>query len=203
MTHWIARFLSVLFHPLMMPTLGLWLIFLFDPSSAYLPLVVKRLLMLVVAGTTLIVPLSLMPLFKTLGLIHSFSMETRRERFWPMLSTGFSFGLGFWLLMRVPMVPGIVETFMWVAILSVVIALTITLFWKISIHMVGVGGLSALMVLLLVRSGDALVWPLMLAFTAAGAIGWARLRLDAHQPSEVYTGFGLGWCMVLYGVWWL
>ncbi len=62
----------------------------------------------------------------------------------------------------------------------------INIFWKISIHCVGVGGATAL---LFPIAGVGKAWPVMLTVLL---VGWARLRLGAHTVPQVLAGFTLG-----------
>jgi membrane-associated phospholipid phosphatase len=68
----------------------------------------------------------------------------------------------------------------------------VTRFWKISMHMTGIGGLCGSIVLC------AIVWPvdlrllLALLFVLSGAVGSARLIVNAHTPAQVTAGFFAG-----------
>ena len=71
-------------------------------------------------------------------------------------------------------------------------AFLVNLRWKISIHMLGIGGLMGM------AFGFAWIFQLhmvnvlMLMAVLAGALGTARLILKAHSPAQVYTGFMSG-----------
>jgi len=69
----------------------------------------------------------------------------------------------------------------------------ISRYWKISIHAVGVGGGS---IILLIVGGTAL-WPVLLAPVA---VSWARLRLGAHTWAQLVAGSVLG--AVISGALW-
>jgi membrane-associated phospholipid phosphatase len=70
--------------------------------------------------------------------------------------------------------------------------LLITYYWKISMHMTGIGGLCGAFLLL------GIVWPvdlrLILAglFFIAGIVGSSRLVLQVHTPAQVAAGFIAG-----------
>jgi hypothetical protein len=77
------------------------------------------------------------------------------------------------------------------------LTLVITLRWKISAHMVGIGGLlGALLGVMVVHGAHAPV-VLALAFVAAGALGTARLLVSDHTPAQVYVGTLLGTACML------
>lgn len=71
----------------------------------------------------------------------------------------------------------------------------ITLVWKISLHMLGVGMLAAA-VLLIYGPGW---WPVSLLVPL---VSWARLRLRRHTPLQLVGGFSLGVLMTCLIFWW-
>lgn len=188
----LSRIVSLLFHPLLLPTVGLLLIFKVGGPITFLPLEIKRVLLLIVATSTFIIPLSVLPFLRLSGVIETLQMKNRRERFWPMLLTGLSFLAGYWLMNRIPLVPRFINSFMFFTVASVVVALCITFFWKISIHMTGIGGITAYIMLMAMRFNPDLAVLLVLSFLLSGIVGWARLRTESHSPAEVYAGFVLG-----------
>lgn len=196
----IARFVSLIFHPLLMPTAGLILIFNLGGPISYLPLEIKRVVLVIVAATTCIIPITLLPLFQMMGLIDSVYMVERKERFWPILATALSFFVGYWILNRVPVIPKFINSFIFFTIVSVILALSITLFWKVSIHMVGMGGISAVITALAWRFNPQLILLVATAFVVAGVVGWARLKTESHKPAEVYVGYLVGFFTVSLSV---
>ena len=183
-----------------MPTAGLILIFNLGGPISYLPLEIKRVVLVIVAATTCIIPITLLPLFQMMGLIESVYMVERKERFWPILATAFSFFVGYWILNRVPVIPKFINSFFFFTIVSVILALSITLFWKVSIHMVGMGGISAVITALAWRFNPQLILLVAAAFVVAGVVGWARLKTESHKPAEVYVGYLVGFFTVSLSV---
>jgi hypothetical protein len=192
----IARIISIIFHPLLLPTAGIVLILNTGGHLSYLPLEIKRIIFLIVAVSTCIIPLTLIPLFQIFGVIDTVYMSTRKERFWPILATSVSVFAGYWLLGKIPFIPGFILSFVFFALLSVIVALSVTLFWKISIHMVGMGGISALVTVLALKFNPHLASMAALTFVLAGIVGWARLFTESHKPAEVYAGFLTGFALV-------
>lgn len=77
------------------------------------------------------------------------------------------------------------------------IAWFINFFWKISVHSIGVGGINGLLIGIS-RIMEAEITPLLfLSVLIAGLVGFARLKLNAHNYSQVYTGFLLGFFTIL------
>ena len=75
---------------------------------------------------------------------------------------------------------------------ALLIALCINFFWKISAHMIGIGGLlGGLMGVARIH----LINPYLLFIAVlliAGLLGTSRIFLKRHTPLQVYAGFSLG-----------
>ena|ERR1051326_4625710 len=188
-----SRIISYLFHPLLMPTYGLLLYFWVDSSASYF---MKPELRWILLGMTFSFTFFL-PLLNTLILlraryIQSIHMRTRQERRVPLLVTAIFYMAEYWLLHDRD-VPQTLKLFILCATIAIVCTVVINLFWKISAHMVGIGGVCGAMFvmcyILQFRGG-----PLLMAglFLLAGFIGSARLQLGEHSPLEVFAGFLLG-----------
>lgn len=195
-----ARIISTLFHPLLIPVLGLFLIFNVGGHFAYMPIDHQRIVYLIIFLSTCILPLSLIPLFLLLGVIKSVYMEERKERILPVGFTALFYLLGYFFLLKIPVVPSFIQGFMLATLLTIVAAMGITFFWKISMHMIGIGGLTGALLALSLRFNLDLWIIFSLVVLVSGALGSARLYLKAHSPLQVHVGFLLGALIVFFGV---
>jgi membrane-associated phospholipid phosphatase len=184
---------------MLMPTLGLFLILQSGTHLSFLPFELKRLIYIIVLSSSCLLPVSLLPLFLQFKVIHSFRMETARERVWPLLFSGIFFLFGYFLLMRLQ-VPSLILTFLLASLVAVILALLISLFWKISLHMLAVGGVTAVLLGIAFRFGINLMVPVSFMILVSGLVGTARLYLGAHSPAQVYAGYFTGFVVVLSGV---
>jgi membrane-associated phospholipid phosphatase len=78
------------------------------------------------------------------------------------------------------------------AAISVATAFVINLKWKVSIHMLGMGGIVGTIIGLILRYQIDAIQLVMTLVLLSGIVGYSRLRLDAHTPLQVYVGFILG-----------
>ncbi len=195
----VSNTISTLLHPLLIPTLGLFLIFNLGGHFTYLPLDHKRVIYLIVFLSTCALPLSLIPLFMLLGVIKSVYMKERKERILPTVFTGIFYCLGYFFLSRISIVPSFIQGFILATIIAISIALLITLFWKISMHMIGIGGLTGALLALSYRFGIDMWMLFAFVVVLAGLLGTARLYLNAHTPGQVHVGFLLGGLIVFGG----
>jgi hypothetical protein len=187
-----ANIISVLLHPLWMPTLVLYVAFSFDPHIALPYPPENRLIMLgMVFAMTGLFPLTSALMMRRTGVISGLAMPERNERLMPYAITLMYYGLCYYLLRRTPAHPMLWSMFFG-ATIAMALTLLITFRWKISTHMVGIGGLiGAFASMTSVHHVTA--WPLIgILFVAAGVLGTARLLASDHSPAQIYAGALLG-----------
>jgi hypothetical protein len=196
----LARLLSYLLHPLLMPTVSLWLGLRLDPHLGYFIAPEDRWkVLLMVALMTIAFPLTSALLLLRAGLISSLEMPGRRERIAPYALSLMYYGMTAYLLARTPLHPMAQGLFTGAA-LALLLTTLITMRWKISAHMVGIGGcLGALVALNQAHALGALL-PIGAVIVAAGALGTSRLLTSDHTAGQVYAGAALGFGTVLAAV---
>jgi hypothetical protein len=186
-----AKIISVIFHPLFMPVYGLAIIFSAPTLFGYLPLEVKKLILLIVLINNVLLPLSVIPFFRYRNIITSWSIENRKERFIPLLITTLLYSATSFIIFRFP-IPVFLKSFM-IAAFFLSLAMTIINFWwKISIHSVGAGALIALVLILSLKMYSPLVWYLIPVIIAGGLVLSSRLKLNYHTPQQVWVGLLTG-----------
>ncbi len=82
--------------------------------------------------------------------------------------------------------------FMLGALVSLCLAFVVNIFHKTSIHMVGVGGLLFAVTLQLFSTTANWNYSFAIIIIICGLVASSRLYLQAHTPSQVYSGFLLG-----------
>lgn len=188
-----AHVVSVVLNPLMMPTIGTACYFLLFPSVAqiYSADLIMRIL-IILACSTLFLPLVSVFMMMRIGKVSTVFIEEQRERSWPLVLTAAIYFVAYYFLLPSPPVPAFISVFILGAIVSMVVALFINMRWKISLHMIGIGGLCGGVTVLfhLAQEGNPLY--LAMLFVSAGILGTARLLLNVHTPLQVLAGFLLG-----------
>ena len=179
----------------MMPTLGALCYFLLFPSVASLMNPVQMWLIIgVVVASTLALPLLSVLIMLRFGKISTIYMEDKRERNWPLLQTAIVYAAAFYVLKDIPV---FIPIFILGAIASMVIAMVINLKWKISLHMIGIGGFCGGLAALFILTQEGSPVYLAFAFILAGVLGTARLLLEAHTSMQILAGFMLGFTVEL------
>ncbi len=86
-----------------------------------------------------------------------------------------------------------IAVFLGISTLLIGFTAIITIFWKISLHGIGIGGLVGFIMGLNQQSFlNYFEYVLPLLFLISAIVLSARLKLNAHSPNQVYVGFVLG-----------
>ncbi len=190
------QFISFIFHPLLMPALGVYIILNSGTYAAFMPPGYKNIILIVVLTCTFGLPLAFVPLIYYRKLTTSLELKQNQERTIPLIVTTSFFFLSFYLLRRMG-VPVLIQSFLLACTFAVSLSIFITMKWKISAHMIGIGGIVGLIISLSVLYSANMMLYLLLAVLMSGFIGFSRLSLNAHTPAQVYVGLGTGFLSML------
>lgn len=189
-----AQVTSIIFHPLLIPTLGFLLLLNSGFYFALLPWGVKKFMLLTVFLSTCVLPalsiliLSLSPKFDS-------AMEKSTDRILPLLLSSMFYYFGYLILERLPVFP-IYNLFIIASILVQIALIIVSLKWKISAHSAAIGGLIGGVSALSFRLQENPVLILSMLIIVAGLVATSRLILLKHTNSEVYAGFSLGFFII-------
>lgn len=149
---------------------------------------------------TSILPLLIAIILKKLKYISSLHMPSKEERSLPFIFTCFCYFGAYYLLKDYLELNlnSLIFYFIFAGLLATMLGFFITLSWKISIHMIGIGGVAGILTLLSKKNDEVLLYPLSITFLVAGLIAFSRLQLGAHNSKQIIAGFGLGFgCEIL------
>lgn len=184
------KFISTILHPIVMPTIGILLYFIFSPIN--LSRQQQLTILSIVFITTYIVPLLLLVFLKAIGYIKSYQVFSIKERKVPLF---FMIALLFFLaelFQRLNIVKDLSYLFY-----GIVLGLTITYFLfftrlKSSLHLLSMGGAVGYFLIFQEIHGINILPIIIIFIILSGLLATSRLYLKAHTPKEVYTGFFLG-----------
>ncbi|MDD3875205.1 MAG: hypothetical protein PHT69_01140 [Bacteroidales bacterium] len=188
----LARIISILFHPLLMSTYGLLILFQIKTYVSYsIPLKAKLTLLGLIFINTVVLPVIMIYFLKMRGLISDFQMENKKDRIIPYIITIIFYFSTFYILRKFQL-PSVIYFIVLGSTCLVILALVINFWWKISAHMIGIGGLlgtfTGISIYLSINMGVLIAAMVLIA----GFIGFARLKLNSHTQAQVYSGFILG-----------
>ena len=194
----IANTLSWVLHPFLLPVY-LMAVLLTMTTFAHYSAEMKFYLMWVVTLYAIIIPLFSLGVLRSMGRISDFRIDNRNERIWPLLIGTICYVLCAITFAKIPSAI-FLRKFMVAAACCEAMCLVVSLRWKISLHLTGMGALVALLVVMnIVGVGNMLI-PLMAAILCAGALASARLYLGCHNGAQVLAGFCGGFGISLLAV---
>lgn len=198
----LARIISYVFHPLLMGTYLLALFVFLLPAALYPINSGSQILFLgVFFIITFVLPVIMMSFLKVFGSIQSFTLENRQERIFPFSAILVLYVLFTYLLSNKIGYDDNLFRFILIIDVLVLAGLLFTLFYKVSIHAIGIMGFVGILIPLNKESDNLLLlWVTLGAVVLAGIVMSARLQLNAHTPRQVLVGALSGFLIGFFGV---
>lgn len=200
----LALLLSVVFQPLLMPSLVFGLLFFAVPQASSIPESFKVRLFYLIVTSTLLIPMVLMLGLRWSGMVKSLHFEEKSDRRTPFILVTLFYLLTTYFLKEKTELDPILWQGMGIITFSVALLTGITFFWKMSAHTTGIGGVLGVLGILGVYFPSLdLAYLLVAALLLGGLVASARLYLDAHSPAEVYVGLLVGFLTCWMGFMWI
>jgi len=191
-----ARIISYLFHPLLMPTLGLVILLNSGTYISLLDPVAKRAILFVMALGTLIFPVMMIPILYYRNLVTDLQNASREERLVPHLIILILYIITFIYFVRLPL-SKVIHAYVLSSSVSLFLLLLLSFRFRLCIHMTALGGITGLVIALILLYETQMQGILMLVLMASGLTGTARLMLGTQKPVEVLAGYLVGFGIVL------
>ena len=161
-----------------MPTFLFALLFYVFPSGFVIYDPTQKLVLIVfVLAATFVIPALSTVYLKATKVISSYTMKDQKERIYPFIMVSLVY-CGTTILFYTKYDQDyflFISKVLAVISFNVIVSTIVTFFWKISIHSVGIGGLSGLLLSFIVlQSGEFKVWPLVALFVLSGIVMSAR-----------------------------
>ena len=194
----LEKFISTILHPVFIPTITIFIV-IKEYSNV---IILENQAGLVLLGAfifTLLLPLVSVLLLLLSKKIKSVEMPLKEERILPIILTAIYMITGFYFLKEILVYAPIIKSIYLGALYIVLLSLIITKSWKISLHMLAVGGATGVFLILEMLFGQSQYY-LMFFIFLAGVVGFARYSLKAHDLKQIYTGFILGLCVMCISI---
>jgi uncharacterized membrane protein YqaE (UPF0057 family) len=187
---WLAHVFSFVFHPLFIPVIAAWYLAFLQPGYfTGIPAHDRLLIVLRVGYNTIFFPAITVLLLKGVGFIKSILLKTQRERIIPYIATNIFYFWMYLVFKNQPEVPPILTAFIFGIFLASSLGLIANIYFKISMHALGVGALSGLMMIIIFSGlSYAIFLPAMVVFILAGLVCTSRMIVSNHTPFEIYSG---------------
>ncbi|MFL0353144.1 hypothetical protein [Xanthomarina sp. GH4-25] len=190
MMNWLLKSVSLIFHPILMPLLGV--LFYFSKSPRFIPIEIIQAKIISLLILTIALPILLYFLLKNIGRVNSIYLNTTKERLIPLFLNGC---ITLLIINRLLPPTEIIELYyFFVGILISTLACFILaiLKFKASIHMIGIAGVTMFYIALSIHFSINVNGTLALMFILIGAIATSRLHVKAHSNIELLIGFFIG-----------
>lgn len=190
----VAYLFSYIFHPLFIPVMAAWyLAFIHQGYFIGIPPREKVFIIIRVAYNTIFFPAFTVLLLKAVGFIDSIFLKTQKERIIPYVASNIFYFWMYLVFRNQPGVPLILTGFIFGIFLSSSIALLANIYFKISMHALGVGALSGLLLVIIFTGfSNAIFLPAMIVFLITGLVSTSRLMISNHMPFDIYSGIFFG-----------
>lgn len=191
----VAPIISYLFHPLLIPSVGLLLLL---NSGTYLSLLdpaAKRAILFVMVLGTLVFPLMMLPILYYRNLVSSYKDATREEKLIPQIIILVLYIITFVYFNRLPL-SRVIHAYVLSTALVLFLLVLLNLKFHICIHSAALGGLTGLIIALIFLYESPLQSVLILSLLAGGITGTSRLALGSTSGG-VLAGYLLGFAVVL------
>lgn len=191
-----AKATSILFHPFWMPLVGTFILLTQTKFLALIPIEGQRTIYIIVASSTIGLPLLMFPLFWYRKKFKTLEMTDRQERYIPLFIMAVFYYFSFNTLSNLN-APALLNGFILGAFISVLLAAIVNIWWKISLHGIGMGGITGLLVAIIVlnQGSPEVIFFQALLFT--GIALSARLYLNQHNIYQIIGGYVWGFLSIL------
>lgn len=187
-----ASSISIILHPFFIPSFVMLALLNLNVFMAFvIPLSIRLWIQGMIFILTFAMPIVMIFFLHRAKIISSIYMENRSDRFYPLIMTAVFWGMAYYLLSKTGL-PVLYYEFLLGGLAAIIVATVVNHFWKISIHMLGMGGLTGVFLGMSFRLGMD-IFPLIAAsILFSGLVGYSRIKLNSHNPLQVYTGYGVG-----------
>ena len=184
------KFISTILHPIVLPTLGVFIYFVFVSQSF------EKRLQLIVLGLvftlTYLVPLLMLLLLKKFRFIKDFQVSTIKERRFPII---FMMLLLYFLgnsIVQIPTIRNLGILFFGTSLSLTCIYVLFSLKLKSSLHLVSMGNMIGFFLIMTNINNLSMLPIIILLILLSGILASSRMYLKAHTPIELLIGFSLG-----------
>ena len=192
----IAPLIAYLFHPLIIPSLGLLILLNSGTYISLLDPAAKRAILFVMVLGTLVFPLMMLPILYYRNLVSSYKDATREERLVPQIIILVLYIITFVYFNRLPL-SRVIHAYVLSAAVVLFLVILLNLRFHICVHSAALGGLTGLIIAMIFLYETPLEGVLMLSLLAGGLTGSSRLAMGIQSGWEVLAGYMLGFCVVL------
>ena len=187
----IAWTISIVFHPIVYATFGTAVLLMLLPEYQYFHIEVKQRFVSIIFILTYVLPLLIFPLYYLLLRVLKATVGEKHIRLFLLFATTLIYSFTYKNMLVHSFISSI-HVYLLLCTILLFVSFIITYFWKISLHMIGIGGFVGLLFSLLIYNHIYNEILFAIAVFIAGIVAFARLLLHAHTQLQIYIGFSIG-----------
>lgn len=189
----IARMISFIFHPLLVGVyMGMYMLFINPVYFTYIHPTEKMMSMATIVNNNFIFPVVVVLLLKGLGFSKNIYLETQKERIVPYMASIIFFFWTWYVFYNKPDMPQIMKDMLQGIFYASIIGMILNIYFKISMHAMGIGGAFMLMIFVLMDGSMMSGLPMMITILVSGLVITARKLVSDHQNGDLAAGFIVG-----------
>lgn len=191
----IASLVSYVFHPLFIPVIFTYYLAFINPIffTGFTDKAKLYVLVWVFINMVFFPAVSVL-LLKAVGFIDSIFLKTQKDRIIPYIAANLFYFWMFLVFHNNTMIPVVITSFVLGVFLTSSCALILNIYFKISMHAMGMGGLVGILLIILFKTGFSVGFSpaLIIVIILSGIVCTSRLIISDHSSKEIYAGFLVG-----------
>lgn len=195
---WPAVFFSYVLHPVFVPVYVIaFLVYIHPSYFSGFSARAKLQTVIIPVYNMVLLPLISILLMKGLGFIDSVFLRTRKDRIIPYMASGIFFFWAYLVFKRQEMYPPVLPGFVLGVFLAASAALIANIYFKISMHAIGMGGWLGIFWVIYRENSMLMSWPLAAVILLTGVVCTSRFLISDHTQKDIYLGLLLGFASQL------
>ncbi len=208
-----AKIISFFFHPLLLPTYAVILMFILPTYMSHYQYEYKKIVLLIIFILSFIFPVLVIMVMLNMKAVSSLKLTKRGERTYPYAIISIIYIAAYYISLNFSAgIPSTVKNFLLTSTIIIFVMMLINFKVKASAHMAGIGGfLSFFYVFIMKENINGLLFSfsnlnitiihfLALIILLAGITASSRLSLKAHNMKQISIGFFTGFVIGLINV---
>ena len=184
-----AKLISWILHPVFVPVYVIWFLVYLHPTFFSGFTADQKWRTIIICFLNLVFfPLFSVVLLKAVGFIESIFLRTQKDRIIPYIACGIFFFWAYTVFKQQELYPRIIPAFILGIFLASVAGLLSNIYFKISMHALGMGGWLGIFAVIISTGTMVMSWPFAIVLLLTGLVCSSRMLLSSHTQKDIYIG---------------
>lgn len=206
-----AKIVSFFFHPLLLPSYAVILMFILPTYMSHYQYEFKRIVLLIIFILTFVFPVLIIMVMLNMKAVSSLNLSQRKERTYPYALTSIIYIAAYYISLNFSAgIPSTINNFILTSTIIIFVMMLLNFKIKVSAHMAGIGGFISFFYIFIMKENlndlsfsyfnFTAIHFLSVVLVLAGIIGSSRLSLKAHNIKQISIGFIVGFMIGLINI---